>query len=55
LVSHFNHNEADLVARDKEYLFRLWKFDQAEREKETEGRWGRLDFDEFETTYGKTV
>lgn len=47
-IMSFNHNEADLVAQDKEYLFKLWKCDQAEREKEARGGWGRLDFEEFE-------
>ncbi|KAG0645486.1 Refractory to sigma P [Hyphodiscus hymeniophilus] len=35
-------------AQDKDYLFKLWKCDQAEREKEVRGGWGRLGFEEFE-------
>ena len=34
---------------DRESLYKLWKCDQAEREKEVRGGWGRLDFDEFDT------
>jgi Ca2+-binding EF-hand superfamily protein len=33
---------------DREYLFKLWKCDQVEREKEARGGWGRLNFEEFE-------
>ena len=44
----FNHNEADLVAQDKDYMFKLWKCDRAEQEKEARGGWGRLNFEEFE-------
>ena len=48
-VIDFSHNETDLVAQDREYLFKLWKCDQAEQEKEARGGWGRLDFEEFES------
>ena len=34
---------------DKEQLYRLWKCDRAEKEKERKGGWGRLDFEEFES------
>jgi Ca2+-binding EF-hand superfamily protein len=33
---------------DKEVLYKLWKCDRAEKEKERKGGWGRLDFEEFE-------
>lgn len=48
-VMNFDLNETELVANDKDYMFKLWKCDQAEREKEARGGWGRLDFEEFET------
>ena len=47
-IMDFNHNEADLVAQDKDYMFKLWKCDRAEQEKEARGGWGRLNFEEFE-------
>ena len=41
-------NSDSSVAKDKDYLFKLWKCDQAEREKDARGGWGRLDSEEFD-------
>jgi Ca2+-binding EF-hand superfamily protein len=47
-ISSSKNRETDLIEQDKDYLFKLWKCDQAEREKDARGGWGRLDFEEFE-------